>query len=203
MAGAPARCKLNPTTPAEIHLEDVIAIPSPAGLLRLRPEREDDQAFRFDLFRESRPPEWEAVRGDAALFEQLMRHQFQAQTTGYRTQFPQARFDIIELGGERIGRIVVDRPGTMLHIVDQAIVPHMRNRGIGTTIMKVLLDEAARAQLPVLLYVASSNDPSLRLYLRLGFTPIEGTPGYIALEWRAPAATDAGINRAGQADRRP
>jgi ribosomal protein S18 acetylase RimI-like enzyme len=132
-----------------------------------------------------------------------MRHQFQAQTIGYRTQFPQARFDIMELGGERIGRVVVDRPGTMLHIVDQAIVPHLRNRGIGTALMRVLLDEAARVQLPVRLYVASSNDPSLRLYLRLGFTPIEEIPAYIALEWRAPAATDAGIDRAGPADRVP
>ena len=40
------------------------------------------------------------------------------------------------------------------------------------------------AGMPVRLKVASSNDPSLRLYLRLGFTPIAEIPAYIELEWR-------------------
>ena len=56
--------------------------------------------------------------------------QFRAQTMTYRAQFPQARFDIIELAGIPMGRIVVDRPGTMVHIVDQALSPPYRNLGI-------------------------------------------------------------------------
>ncbi|MEN3378932.1 MAG: hypothetical protein V7604_4287, partial [Hyphomicrobiales bacterium] len=86
-----------------------------------------------------------------------------------------------------IGRIVVDRPGTVLHIVDQAIVPYMRNRGIGTAIMQSLMDEARAAGLPVRLQVASSNDPSMRLYARLGFVPIQETPAYVEMEWKATA----------------
>ena len=70
------------------------------------------------------------------------------------------------------GRIVVDRPGNRLYIVDQAIVPELRGRGIGTAIMRSLMDEAAALGVPVTLQVASSNDPSMRLYLRLGFVPI-------------------------------
>jgi len=101
--------------------------------------------------------------------------------------FPQARFDIIALGAEPIGRIVVDRPGTMVHIVDQAIVRQMRNRGIGTAIMQSLMDEARAGGLPVRLQVASSNDPSMRLYARLGFVPIQEIPAYIEMEWKATA----------------
>jgi ribosomal protein S18 acetylase RimI-like enzyme len=119
-------------------MQDAVEIPSPAGAISLRPERD-------------------------------------------------ARFDIIELGGRPIGRIVVDRPGTMVHIVDQAIVPELRNRGIGSAIMRALMDEARTARLPVRLKVASSNDPSLRLYKRLGFAPIETVPLYIEMEWN-PAA---------------
>jgi ribosomal protein S18 acetylase RimI-like enzyme len=167
-------------TPAE----DRVAIPSPAGAVILRPERDDDQAFRFGLFCDSRLPEWYQVAIEPALREQLMRHQFAAQTVSYRQHFPAARFDIIELAGEPIGRLVVDRPGTMVHIVDQAIVPRLRNRGIGTAIMRALMDEARQAGLPVRLKVASSNDPSIRLYLRLGFVPIEEIPAYIELEWK-------------------
>jgi ribosomal protein S18 acetylase RimI-like enzyme len=165
-------------------MADTIEIPSACGVLRLRPERADDEDFRYRLFCDSRLPEWYQVALDPAVREALMRHQFAAQTATYRARFPRARHDIIWLADERIGRIVVNRPGSEVHIVDHAIVPARRNQGIGTTIMRALMDEAARAALPVRLKVASSNDPSLRLYLRLGFRPIEEIPAYIELEWR-------------------
>ena len=49
--------------------------------------------------------------------------------------------------------------------------------------MRALMDEARRLGIPFRLKVASSNDPSLRLYLRLGFVPIAEVPAYIELEW--------------------
>jgi ribosomal protein S18 acetylase RimI-like enzyme len=173
-------------------MTDVSSLESPAGLIRLRPERDDDQAFRFELFCNSRLPEWSLVTLDPAVRDQLMRHQFVAQTSSYLQQFPAARFDIIELDGCAIGRIVVDRPGAIIHIVDQAIVPGLRNRGIGTAIMRALIDEAAEAGLPVQLEVADNNDPSMRLYLRLGFVPIEEVPFYIRLEW-TPASEQPNV----------
>lgn len=184
----PAYCYKTPTrhdaTGQLSRMDDVISIPSPLGRLILRPEREDDQTFRYRLFCQSRPPEWDMVQLDPQVREHLMRHQFEAQTKGYRTQFPKARFDIIELDGPPIGRIVVDRPADMIHLVDQAIVAVWRNKGLGTTIMRTLMDEARERSLPLSLMVGSSNDPSLRLYLRLGFVPIASTPMYIELEWK-------------------
>jgi RimJ/RimL family protein N-acetyltransferase len=168
-------------------MDDVIAIPSALGRLRLRPEILDDEEFRYRLFCDSRLPEWYRVALDPELREALMRHQYAAQTMTYRARFPQARFDIIELEGERIGRIVVNRPGAMVHVVDLAIVPRLRGRGLGSAIMRALMDEAAGSDLPVRLKVSDANDPSLRLYLRLGFTPIETVPAYIELEWMAEA----------------
>jgi hypothetical protein len=136
------RCK-----PSRVDTNEVISLDSPVGPLRLRPERDEDRDFRFDLFCRSRLPEWDLVQLDPHVREQLMQHQFHAQTVSYRQQFPFARFDIIELGDEPIGRIVVDRPSAMVHIVDQAIVPHLRNRGIGTAIMRALMAEASRKRL--------------------------------------------------------
>jgi RimJ/RimL family protein N-acetyltransferase len=170
-----------PSPPAD----DRIAIGSAPGMLRLRPERDADETFRYQLFCESRPAEFAFLPLAPAAFEQLMRFQFQAQTVSYRANFPDARFDIIEQDGAPIGRIVVSRPGNMLYIVDQAIVPGLRNRGLGTAIMTALMEEAAEAALPVRLKVASSNDPSMRLYLRLGFVPIHVEPLYIEMQWRA------------------
>ena len=170
-------------------MEDIGEISLSLGSLRLRPERCEDQPFRLRLFCDSRPAEFALLQQQlgAEPFDQLMRFQFQAQTMSYAASFPQARFDIIELDGTPIGRIVVDRPGTVIHIVDQAVVPAMRNRGFGTAIMRALMDEAARDGLPVRLKVASSNDPSMRLYQRLGFRPIDQVPFYIEMEWKAPS----------------
>jgi ribosomal protein S18 acetylase RimI-like enzyme len=175
------------TLSPEPNMEDVIETTSSLGVLGLRPERDDDDPFRFQLFCESRPVEFALLRLEPTAFEQLMRFQYQAQTMSYRTSFPNARFDIIECDRLPIGRIVVNRPGDVVHIVDQAIVPALRNRGLGTTIMKALMDEAGRAALPVRLKVASTNDPSMRLYLRLGFVSIKTDPMYVEMEWRAPA----------------
>jgi ribosomal protein S18 acetylase RimI-like enzyme len=162
-----------------------IDIPSPAGTVRLRAECEEDRDFRYRLFCDSRLPEWYIIELDPVVRARLMDHQFLAQTLSYRAQFPRARFDIIELGGEPIGRIVVDRPGAFVHLVDQAIVPARRNEGIGTAIMHALMEEARAAGIPLRLKVASTNDPSMRLYLRLGFKPIEEVPLYIEMEWAA------------------
>jgi ribosomal protein S18 acetylase RimI-like enzyme len=167
-------------------MNEMIEVPSPVGLLQLRPEREEDRDFRFQLFCDSRQPEFASLLAPPA-YQQIMNHQFHAQTVSYRTEFPEARFDIVELSGEPIGRIVVDRPGTMLHIVDHVIATQWRGRGIGTALMRALMDEAGAAGLPVRLEVVSENDPAYRLYQRLGFVPIETVPLYMALEWRAPA----------------
>jgi RimJ/RimL family protein N-acetyltransferase len=170
-----------------ISAEAVREIGSSLGLLRLRPERAEDDALRFTLFCQSRPAEFALLSFDAAALEQLMRFQFQAQTLSYRTNFPDARFDIVELDGAPIGRIVVDRSGGVLRIVDQALAPLLRNRGLGTAIMTALLAEAAGNALPVRLSVAPGNDAAMRLYLRLGFVPIRTEPHAIEMEWRAPA----------------
>ena len=165
-------------------MDEIVDIPCSRGVLRLRPERDDDLEFRFRLFCDSRP-ELALLPLEPAARDQLMQLQFRAQTMSYRAQFSQARFDIIELDGVAIGRIVVDRPGTAVHIVDQALTPQHRNLGLGSTIMRALMREAGRAGLSVCLMVSTTNDPSLRLYLRLGFVTVKAGPTHIELEWRA------------------
>ncbi|MEQ1951730.1 GNAT family N-acetyltransferase [Mesorhizobium sp. CN2-181] len=165
-------------------MDRVIDFASPPGRLRLRPETEADRDFRFELFCASRSPEWQMVALEPTLFRQIMLQQFQAQTQSYGTQFPLARFDIVELDGGAVGRFVVDRRDTSIHVVDIAILPAFRRRGIGTALMTALIDQACRTEKPVRLMVASSNDPSMQFYLRLGFAVIETYPAYLEMEWR-------------------
>lgn len=160
-------------------------IPCEDGVLTLRPETPDDLQFRFNLFIRSRPPEWDQVVLPLEQLTQVMNHQFWAQTETYLARFPEARFDIIELDGQPIGRIVVNRPGDRIHIVDQAIAPHLRGRGLGTAIMRQLMAEAEAGGLFMTLKVSNANDPSMRLYSRLGFEVRSESLEYIEMTWQA------------------
>ncbi|HLH90091.1 MAG TPA: GNAT family N-acetyltransferase [Xanthobacteraceae bacterium] len=171
-------------------MNETTAVSSPAGDLILRPERDDDEAFRLELFCASRQPEFARLLAPDMLAT-IMRQQFHAQAVSYRGRFPRARGDIVELAGKPIGRIMVDRGDKVLHIVDQAITPALRNRGIGTAIMRALMAEAQQTRRAVRLGVAAANEQALRLYRRLGFGPIETTEHYLWLEWRPDAAADA------------
>lgn len=164
---------------------ETMAIDWPGGVLTLRPETPDDLQFRFDLFVRSRPPEWDQVQLPLDQLTQVMNHQFWAQTNTYLARFPEARFDIVELDGDRIGRIVVNRPGDRIHIVDQAIIPTLRGQGLGTAIMRQLMAEAAAEGLFMTLKVSNANDPSMRLYSRLGFEVLTESLEYIEMTWRA------------------
>lgn len=162
-------------------MSETLVLPWPGGRLTLRPEQPDDLIFRYQLFCDSRTPEWYQVELPDDLRGQLMGHQFDAQTVSYVNEFPAARFDIIELDGRPIGRIVVDREHGDINLVDQAIVPELRNQGLGTAIMTWLIAESVETGLPISLYVANSNDPSLRLYRRLGFETLEDTELYLKM----------------------
>lgn len=162
----------------------IVEIPWADGRLTLRPETREDLPFRFQLFLRSRPPEWDQVYLPVEELTQLMNQQFWAQTETYLARFPEARFDIIELDGQPIGRIVVNRPGDCIHIVDQAIAPQLRNRGLGTAVMRSLMDEAAAGGLFMTLKVSNANDPCMRLYSRLGFERVDEALEYIEMTWR-------------------
>ncbi|MGH6858277.1 MAG: GNAT family N-acetyltransferase [Methylocella sp.] len=157
-----------------------------AGGVRRRPEREADDAFRFDLFRGSRPPGEDLSFLDAPLREQLMRQQFRGQSASYHANYPNARFEIVECDGAPIGRIVTARTPDAVLIVDIALVASCRNRGIGAALMRQVLDEARAAGLPVRLSVFACNAQALRFYVRLGFKPIESSAINTTLEWRDP-----------------
>jgi len=131
---------------------------------------------------EMRLLDWVPDQKDAFLAQQ-----FGAQHRYYHEQFPDADFLIIERDGEAIGRVYLHRRTDELRLVDIALIPAARNEGLGKALLLDLLDEATAAGLPVRIHVERFN-PAMRLYLRLGFRPIEDQGVYQLMEWRpAPA----------------
>ena len=88
---------------------------------------------------------------------------------------------MIEDGGEPIGRLYVARWEDEIRIMDIALLPEHRGHGIGTALLRALLDEAAEAGKRLSIHV-ELNNPARRLYERLGFAPVEERGVYVLME---------------------
>ena len=73
-----------------------------------------------------------------------------------------------------------------IRLIDIALLLEHRNAGIGARLLQDLLAEAAQAGKPVRIHVEKFN-PALRLYERLGFTPIEDQGVYLLMQWSPDA----------------
>jgi len=155
---------------------------SPAPIFR--PAAAEDEEFLFALYCSTRAPELEALPGGAEERATLLRLQFRAQRLHYQAQFPNAQHLIVLDEGQPAGRLLTDRTDEEIRIIDIALMPGARNRGIGSQIICEVLAEAALSGRPVRLRVWKHN-PAARLYRRLGFQ-VTGDDGvHLQMEWRA------------------
>jgi ribosomal protein S18 acetylase RimI-like enzyme len=136
-------------------------------------------------FEELAPVPWTAAQKDA-----FLRMQFQAQSQDYAANYPDAVFQVLLVDGTPAGRLYVDRRSDELRIIDIALLPEHRGAGVGSTLLRGLLAEAAAAGKPVRIHVERMN-PALRLYERLGFRRTGDDGIYFLMESTAGAG-DAG-----------
>jgi ribosomal protein S18 acetylase RimI-like enzyme len=148
--------------------------------LRLRPALPDDEEFLFGLYAATRAAELDRIGWDAATRAAFLRMQFSAQSIHYASHFPDAQSSVIELNGLKVGRLQVHRQEGGIHLVDIALLPEHRHRGIGTALVRELLDEAAARQCAVTLHVECSN-PARAWYARLGFAEVDAHAVYVGM----------------------
>jgi ribosomal protein S18 acetylase RimI-like enzyme len=150
--------------------------------ISLRPEQPADESFLFEVYAGTREEELSLTNWDEPMRRAFLNQQFNAMRHGYRSMFPAGEFSIIELDGQSAGRMVIDRGGKEIHVVDLALLPAQRNRGVGTFLMRQVCREAADAGKPVRLCVLKNNR-ALRWYERLGFAKTGEQGVYDELEW--------------------
>jgi ribosomal protein S18 acetylase RimI-like enzyme len=90
-------------------------------------------------------------------------------------------------GGEDIGRLYIDRWPTQHGIIDIAFLPEHRGHGLGSALLRDLMDEAATAGKGITIHVEKYN-PAMRLYRRLGFKTVEDQGVYDLMRWTAEPA---------------
>lgn len=158
----------------------------PAALLSqgyaLRPESDDDLPFLAALFASTREDELAIVPWTAEQKQAFLDGQFRAQRHHYRTYNVDCAFDVIERGGEPVGRLYLEALRRRLHIVDISLMPIARGRGLGTAILTALQDNGRATGRPVSIMVEKFN-PAMRLYRRLGFTDVADHGVYQEMEW--------------------
>lgn len=152
----------------------------------MRPEATgpSEEAFLYLLFSSNKAPEMALMPLDARHKEFLLQVQFRSMSMTYRQSFPSARFEIIELDRWPIGRIVTDVREDCVYYVDFALLPQAQGVGIGTALMRALLEEPKRLGIPARLRALSYNFAALQLWRKLGFCKVADEPPYARLEWR-------------------
>lgn len=154
----------------------------PAMTITLRAVSEADEPFLFELYAGTRREElapWNWPEAQVAAFLEM---QFRAQRLSYADAFPGAEHNLVLEEGRPIGRLLVWRGPTAVHLVDLSLLPAARGRGTGSLLLRQLMQECAAAGMPLQLQVLTSN-PARRLYLRLGFRRVGGDSMYDHMEW--------------------
>jgi ribosomal protein S18 acetylase RimI-like enzyme len=158
-------------------------IPSPIDqLISLRPVvAPDDDAFLEELYFSARD-DLHDLFVDSEETRQLILMQQKAQATGYKQEFPNATYEVILFDGERAGRIVIDRSQISLAIIDIALLPSFRNRGIGSCLLDSVIEECRGHERPCELSVFKTNR-AIKLYLRKGFSAVHDMETHFRMKW--------------------
>jgi ribosomal protein S18 acetylase RimI-like enzyme len=157
--------------------------------IALRPVSSSDREFLLKVYASTREEELRLVGWSPDQKAAFVQMQFEAQDAYYREHYHPATFDVIEVDGEPVGRLYVARWEDEIRIIDIALLPEHRGRGIGTSVIRGLLDEAAATGKRLSVHV-ELNNPARGLYERLGFVPVGEHGLYVLME--APAGEGKG-----------
>ena len=126
------------------------------------------------------------MQWDDATKRAFVEQQFEAQDSDYRRTRRDATFEVIEVDGRPAGRLYLERSEGTIHVIDIALLPGFRGRGVGGRLLSDLAAEADASGRKLAIHVERFN-PARRLYERLGFQEVEEGPVYFLME-RPPRA---------------
>ena len=154
----------------------------------LRPATEADYDFMRRLYASTREAEMMHFPFDDAEKRAFLDQQFAAQFSHYATHYPTCERRIIEHDGTPVGRLWVDEWHDQIRLVDIALIPECRGQGIGSALLRQVMERGGAAGKPVTIHVEAYN-PALGLYRRLGFEPIDTNGAYLLMRWSPPASS--------------
>lgn len=152
----------------------------------LRPATEDDYEEMVGVYASTRAAELAQVTWwDDAQKLAFCRMQYHAQKAEYDARFPEARCDVILFEGRTAGRFWVVRKDEEIHMLDVTVLPWAQGQGVGTALIRGLIEEANASGKKLRHMVFVLNEGARRLYERLGFVVFGEVGGtHLNMEWR-------------------
>ncbi len=145
--------------------------------LALRPATHADGAFLFDLLKVALGP----------YVAQTWGWDEEWQRTYFWSRFAPEAARIVVLEGRDVGVLSVDEGEDVVLLSQIYLLPEVQGRGIGTTLIRSVLDRAFARHVPVRLRVLRVN-PAQRLYERLGFVAVSETETHYVMQAAPPDA---------------
>lgn len=125
----------------------------------LRPATAADHDFVVEVNRVAMGPYLEATFGwDETASDDYFDERFDA-----------SGGEVIQVDGVDAGELLVDARPDELVVVRLALLPRWQGRGIGSAIVRALIDRARDLEIPLVLRVFKTNPRAARLYESLGF----------------------------------
>jgi ribosomal protein S18 acetylase RimI-like enzyme len=150
--------------------------------IALRPVTAADQHLLLEVYAGSRAPEMKLVPWTEDQKNAFLQSQFEAQQAHYEKTFSDADYSIVVVDGESVGRLWIDENDTQIRILDLAILPSKRGKGVGTSLLEDLIDRARESGRSIQVYV-ETYQRSVNLLARLGFRVVEDAGINRLMEW--------------------
>jgi ribosomal protein S18 acetylase RimI-like enzyme len=138
----------------------------------LRPATRSDLGFCWPIYRDSMKPLTEAVGPwDEAVQQKLIEE-----------AVADAGTSILRQHEDDAGWLQVEETRHIVHLQQLFVLPAMRNRGLGTSLLTWMKERAERKRKDLTLEVMANN-PARRLYDRLGFKPVTTANNKITMRY--------------------
>jgi ribosomal protein S18 acetylase RimI-like enzyme len=131
-----------------------------------------DLPFLTALYASTRAEELEAAQFPVDERAAFCEMQHRLRTQHYQNVCPDAEDQIIEVDGDRVGHILIDRSMPVVLLMDVALLPKFQNRGIGSDLIRRLIIECETQARTICLHV-DVGSPAQSLYERFGFVVSE------------------------------
>ena len=143
--------------------------------LTLRREEAGDEEFIRRLVLDTVAAELGAAHWPEPMRSHLLGIQYSARRQSLRARFPEGESLIVLLGEEPAGWLYRADLEDELRLADIVLLPSHRGQGVGSALLREMLDAAARSGKPLRLTVAATNTGAMGFYEKLGFRRVGGT----------------------------
>lgn len=141
----------------------------------------NDLPFLKKVYRSTREEELNLTDWPESQKDQFISQQFSAQHDYYQQVYHDATFQVVLYDQVPAGRLYVWESEHQIRIVDIALLPESRNKGIGGFILNQLIAKSEKSSKILSIHVECYN-PALSLYKRLGFEQKDHTGVYYYME---------------------